>query len=83
MEFNDLIGKTICSAIQMKDADHPDDGYLKLEFTDGTACVIIGCCGGYDSDAANGEYPSRIYIERDVEGLIPAPEDCEDQVNSP
>lgn len=68
----DIIGKTITAAIVMKLADFDDKGFLKLEFSDGTSCVIVADYGGYTGESQK-EYQTAIHITDDADGacLIP------------
>lgn len=69
-----LVGKTILSTTVMKRAGRDDAGWLKLEFADGTSCVIVASYGLHTGDSED-EYPTRIYITDDtnyIAGLIPA-----------
>ncbi len=62
MEFEDLVGKTIASAVQVKPYIGCDDeGCLQLEFTDGTKAAIMAAYGDYTGDSYD-EYPTYIYI---------------------
>jgi hypothetical protein len=71
IEFSDIEGKTIRSATQVKRPDADDDGWLMLEFTDGTKCVIVAWYTGYTGGSV-GEYPTGIGISEKVDGFIPA-----------
>ena len=66
-----IIGKTITSVTEMKMPEFDDTGWLKLDFSDGTYCVI---CAGYGSYTGNSEdeYPTRIGISDSAEGLLPS-----------
>lgn len=62
-----LIGKTIQNIVPMKLKHYDDTGFLKLSFTDGFQCVVVG---GYLECALGnnfGEYPTRIHIEDETE----------------
>ncbi|TWU59516.1 hypothetical protein V7x_55940 [Crateriforma conspicua] len=72
MEFSDVVGKTIQSATQMKRPETDDDGWLLLEFTDGTRCMVVAYYGGYTGDSED-EYPTGICISEKVEGFVPVP----------
>ena len=62
MEFKDLVGKTIISAVQVSPHEGYDDqGCLQLEFSDGTKASIVADYGGYTGDSYD-EYPTCIYI---------------------
>lgn len=70
MDFQDLQGKTIAKATQMKKPKYDDDGWLKLEFTDGTSCVILAGYGGYTGESED-EYPIGIDVIESDDGLEP------------
>jgi len=70
MEFSDIEGKTIRSANHVKRPEHDDEGWLMLEFTDGTKCVIVAWYGGFTGNSED-EYPTRIGISDKVDGYIP------------
>lgn len=77
MEIKDLVGKTITASTVMKRANFDDEGWLKLEFTDGTVCVIVSSYGGYTGDSED-EYPTFISVSGDLPGLVPiAPQQFE------
>jgi len=66
-----IIGKTIANVTEMKKPEYDDTGWLKLDFTDGTHCVIWASYCGYTGDSED-EYPTCIGISNDMEGqLIP------------
>ena len=69
MKLKDLIGKTITEAEIMKMPAYDDDGWLRLTFTDGTKAVIVASYGGY-TGRSEDEYPTRIDITDDEEGLV-------------
>lgn len=62
MEFKDLIGKTIIGATQKRLDRYDDEGYLELNFSDGTHAVIVASYGAYTGDSED-EYPTKIYIQ--------------------
>ena len=70
LNTNSIKGKTIAKATFMKDKNHDDEGWLRLDFTDGTYCVIEAGYGCYTGDSAD-EYPTNIYILSDRSFLIP------------
>ena len=72
MNFQDIVGKTIQSAMQVKRPIYDDEGYLLLEFTDGSKCVI---CSWYDRYTGNSEdeYRTGISISDQVDGFVQAP----------
>lgn len=61
MDFKDLIGKTITKATLMKRPDFDDKGWLKLEFSDKSDCIIVSTYGSYTAGSED-EYPSYILI---------------------
>jgi len=61
MEFKDLIGKTITAATVKKLVKHDDEGFLQLQFSDGTEAVIVASYGGYTGSSVD-EYPTYIEI---------------------
>lgn len=70
MKYKDIIGKTIASVTEMKKPQFDDEGWLRLEFTDGTACTIVSSYGGYTGNSED-EYPTFIGITDKLEGLVP------------
>ena len=70
MKFKDIEGKTIRFATQVKREKFDDDGWLLLEFTDGSKCVITAGYGAF-TNASEGEYPTSIGITSDIDGFIP------------
>ena len=69
MEIKDLVGKTIITTTLMKKADYDDTGWLKLDFSDGTCCVIVSDYGGYTGDSRD-EYPTFIRVSDDTRDLV-------------
>jgi hypothetical protein len=65
-----IIGKTISKVTRMKKPEYDDTGWLKLDFTDGTCCVIWSSYGGY-TGSSEDEYPTCIGISDDVAELVP------------
>ena len=79
-----IIGKTIKSVTNLKRKDSDDSGYLLMEFTDNTDCVIVGAYGCNTGNSVD-EYPTEItimyknknnkynddYGEIDINNLIP------------
>jgi len=43
----DITGKTITKVTEMKKPEYDDTGWLKIDFTDGTHCVIYAGYFGY------------------------------------
>jgi hypothetical protein len=70
MKLEELVGKTIRSATRMKKPEYDDDGWLKLEFTDGTSCVVVAYYCGYTGKSED-EYPTGINVTEKEEGLVP------------
>ena len=70
MEYKDIIGKTIISVTEMKKPQFDDEGWLRLEFADGTACAIVASYGGYTGNSED-EYPTLIGITGQLDGLVP------------
>ena len=63
--FNEMVGKTIAAVKHQKLIEWDDEGFLRVEFTDGTHCTIesgYGNCTGESED----EYKTVIGIA-DVE----------------
>jgi len=75
--FEDMIGKTIISAKQMKLKGCDDKGFLRLEFSDRTSCIIAGGYGEYTGESES-EYQTLICIGSRQEEL----EDMEDITNA-
>lgn len=69
----DITGKTIAKVTRMEKPGYDDAGWLKLDFTDGSFCVIWA---GYDDSSytgnSEGEYPTRIGIDDTDTGLMPS-----------
>ncbi len=61
MEFKDLIGKKITDAKIQRLSNHDDFGYLKLNFSDGSECVIMASYDFYTGNSL-GEYPTAMSI---------------------
>lgn len=57
MEYENLIGKTIVAVKQKKLIGRDDDGFLEMQFSDGTKAIIVA---GYDG--CEDEYPTRISV---------------------
>lgn len=69
MKIKELEGKTIKSAVFMKDVSSDDTGYMRLEFTDGEAIIIQGYYDECQSGSDGFEYATRIsfYNTKDSE----------------
>lgn len=59
--FQEMVGKTIQSVRQQKLVRFDDQGFLRIEFTDGTHCTIVGCYGGYTGHSED-EYIALIEL---------------------
>ena len=57
MKFEDLIGKTIVAVKQKKLIGHDDDGFLEMQFSDGTKATIVAGYDGFED-----EYPTTISV---------------------
>ena len=62
--FDDLIGKTIVKAKQMKNKATDDKGYLFLGFSDNTQCIITSYYNSY-TGISEDEYPTNIDVDMD------------------
>jgi hypothetical protein len=71
MDYEQMKGKTIAAARQMRHKSATDDtGYLRLDFTDGSFLVIAATYGHYDqSHSCRGEYPTDLYIENNTDKI--------------
>ena len=58
-EFSQLAGKTVKSARKQKLKRFDDEGFLRLDFTDGTHCTVVGAYGTY-TGGSEDEYQTRI-----------------------
>jgi hypothetical protein len=67
MEFKDLIGKTITGAIVKKLAKYDDEGFLQLQFYDGTEALIIADYAGWTGKSKE-EHPTTIEITDKYDG---------------
>ena len=47
-----------------------DEGWLLLELTDGSKCVVYSWYGGYTGDSED-EYPTGISITDKTDGFVP------------
>ena len=73
MEFKDIVGKTIQAATHVKRPTNDDEGWLLLEFTDGSKCVVYSFYGGYTGESED-EYPTGISITDNTDGFVPVAE---------
>ena len=62
MKIDDLVGKTITSVKRKKPIGFDDEGFLLLEFSDGTDALIVA--GFEDNYTGNslGEYPTYLSL---------------------
>ena len=65
MEYENLIGKTIVAVKQKKLIGHDDDGFLEMQFSDGTKAIIVA---GYDG--CEDEYPTTICVTEQYHGNL-------------
>jgi hypothetical protein len=70
LPFNWMVGKTVTSAQEMERTEFDDAGFLKLEFSDGTDCVIVSGYYGHTGNSED-EYPTWIKVVDGVDNLIP------------
>jgi hypothetical protein len=74
MLFTDLIGKTIASVKVKKLADKDDQGFLEMQFSDGSQIIIIAGYGGYTGKSED-EYPTYIIVQNKYsKSLVDLPE---------
>lgn len=64
----EMIGKTITSVDFMTLKGFDDEGFLRLKFSDGTSCIILGGYKSYTGDSAD-EYPTYIEVLPSMKGL--------------
>ena len=77
-----IIGKTIKEVAKLKMPQYDDAGWLRLEFDDGSSCIIEAWYGSFTGESLD-EYPARIDIVEDRDGFIAAPpEEEEDEEDS-
>ena len=67
-----ITGKTIAKVTKMKKPEFDDAGWIKLDFTDGTICIIMAGYHENYTGSSECEYPTWIEITEDEEGLVPA-----------
>jgi hypothetical protein len=70
-KFNEMVGKTIVSAVHMKDEKYDDEPYLVLEFSDGTKALIGASFGSYSGESRE-EYPSYIFYVENIDRFTAA-----------
>lgn len=73
MKISELIGKTIVNTQFMKKNGYDDEAWVRLDFTDGTHCFVVASYGSFSGES-EGEYPAFIFLQNEVEGLIPTEE---------
>ena len=61
-EYKNFEGKTIKTMIQRRHSKYDDDGYLDIEFTDGTKICIVAIYYGYTGRSYD-EYPTGFEIK--------------------
>lgn len=74
MDLDALEGKTILAVRKKTKRGYDDTGYLEIQFTDGTSCIIVS---GFDADwtgLSEGEYATTIGVAETVDDLV-EPED--------
>ena len=71
MKFADIEGKTIKTARKVACETSDDEGWLLLEFTDGTKCTIVAGYGEEYTGNSEGEYPTSIGISDETDGFAP------------
>lgn len=69
MEWNDLIGKTIANIQEVMVEGYDDEGFLRIDFTDGTKCLVIAGYWGEYTGKSIDEYRTYIDISEDVEKI--------------
>ena len=57
IKFEDLIGKTIVAVKQKKLIGDDSDGFLEMQFSDGTKATIVAYYDGRED-----EYPTWIFV---------------------
>lgn len=73
MKISELIGKTIVNTQFMKKNGYDDEAWVRLDFTDGTHCFVVSSYGSFSGESED-EYPAFIFLQNEVEGLIPTEE---------
>lgn len=73
MEFHEIEGKTIKSVKQVKLPNYDDEGWLLLEFIDGSDCIIEAGYLDYTGNSL-GEYPTYIDIKENTGVFVDVPE---------
>ena len=68
MNAHELIGKTVTNAKFQKLSKHDDAGYLLLNFSDGSECVVVASFGTYTGNSLD-EYPTLITISNKFIGV--------------
>lgn len=70
MEFKDIVGKTIQATTHVKRPAYDDEGWLLLEFTDGSKCIVHSWYSAYTGQSED-EYPTGISITDETDGFVP------------
>ena len=65
MKFEDLIGKTIVAVKQKKLIGGDSDGFLEMQFSDGTKATIVAYYDGCED-----EYPTGIFVTEQYHGNL-------------
>lgn len=73
MKPSDIEGKTIRRAVKVKKPNYDDEGFLLLEFTDGTDCIIEAWFGSFSGNSEE-EYPTGISVRKNKGGFVPVEE---------
>ena len=61
MKIDDLVGKTITSVKRKKPIGFDDEGFLLLEFSDGTDALLVAGYADYTGDSVD-EYPTYLAL---------------------
>ena len=69
MEYENLIGKTIVAVKQKMLIGHDDNGFLEMQFSDGTKATIVACYGEYIGGSED-EYPTGIFVTERYHGKL-------------
>lgn len=65
----DLVGKTVAAATRLEKPGYDDEGWLRLTFTNGTACVLVAGYGEYTGNT-EGEYPTHLRVATNPDGTL-------------
>lgn len=69
MKHEDLVGKTIVAVKQKKLVGYDDEGFLEMQFSDGTKATIVSIYFGYTGESKS-EYPTGIFITERYDGEL-------------